>query len=77
MRDQWLSGPRGAFPRQTGRAATRTNKAAPRPNRSKMMYVRSTLLMIAALSAAFVSTMSAVGPALALSPVAQVSGHLV
>jgi len=69
--------PARRFPRQTGRAATRTNKAVPRPNRSKMMSVRSTFLMIAALSAAFVSTMSAVGPALALSPVAQISGHLV
>ena len=77
MRDQWLSGPRGDFPRQTGRAATRTNKAVPRPNRRKTMFFRSTFLMIAALSAAFVSTMSAVGPALALSPAAQVSGHLV
>ena len=44
------------------------------------MFVRSTFLMIVALSAAFFSTMAAVGPALANSPVAQLaqaSGQLV
>lgn len=37
------------------------------------MFVRSTLLVIVALSAALLSTMAAIGPALANSPVAQVS----
>jgi len=76
MRDQWFSGPRGQSPAEPG-GSQPNQQGRPRPNRSKMMYVRSTLLMIAALSAAFLSTMSAIGPALALSPVAQVSGHLV
>ena len=37
------------------------------------MYVRSIFLVIAAMSAALLSTMAAVGPALASSPVAQLS----
>ncbi|HYN45455.1 MAG TPA: hypothetical protein VES64_02060 [Allosphingosinicella sp.] len=37
------------------------------------MYVRSIFLVIAAMSAALLSTMAAIGPALANSPVAQVS----
>ena len=37
------------------------------------MYVRSIFLVIAAMSAALLSTMAAVGPALAVSPVAQLS----
>ena len=44
------------------------------------MFVRSTFLAIVALSAAFLSTMAAIGPALANSPVAlvsQTSGQLV
>jgi hypothetical protein len=37
------------------------------------MYVRSIFLVIAAMSAALLSTMAAIGPALAVSPMAQAS----
>jgi len=80
MRDGWISGPHGRSPPSRAGRSPNQHGLLPGPQRSKTMFVRTTFLMIVALSAAFLSTMAAIGPALALAPVAQasqISGTLV